>query len=248
MRIFCTLLAYNRTHTVLGALENFDNTTTDSEHRRMIKTIFDPGYPLPSQEENSKELKRLAVEFGWWCTQIPNEGVVQNHNRAIHDFYRMEKGDYYVIHDPDVRIQDKGYVSAAIQALESDPDIVFVCPSREFSHEDWYKEAHGAEVYELQSGLKLRKHKELAAWSCGVFKGEFLASRDRNFLAWNSIYGYGEHADYERMKEMGKKWVQLVDFRDYHLGAPDAEYTEWKHQSAAQKTKKTFDIWLKERK
>jgi len=246
MRIFVNVIAYNSVEVVRGALENFEAITTDSEHRRMVKTIFNPGYPLPSVAENETALKKLAHEFGFWFANIPNEGVLGNHNRIIHEFLHMEPGDYYVIYDPDVRIQEKGYISAAIEVLQSEPNIVFVCPSREFHHEKWCVDQHGRQLYTLPSGLRVAKYRSLIAWSCGVFKGEWLACRKRNFAAENPVYGYSEHCEYDRMNDAKKKWRQLADFHDYHLGA-DALYTEWKKLSSDKKTRQPFDAWLKER-
>ena len=106
-RSFITILGYNSIEMIRGALENFQNTTTDLEHRRCVKTLFNPGFPGTTEEE----LKALAVEFGFWYANIPNDGVMGNRNRAIHDYYHMEKGDTYICFDPDVRWQQKGWLT-----------------------------------------------------------------------------------------------------------------------------------------
>ncbi len=240
MRIFANMLAYNSLEMIRGGLENFEKTTTDLEHRRLVKTVFNPGFPGNSEVA----VKALASEFGWWFANIPNEGVMGNHNRVIHEYCHMEKGDYYICADPDVRWDKAGWVTESIEVLESDPDFVFVCAARPFYDEEWLIEGHGRSVHTLPSGTRYAKFKQLVAWSTGIFKGEFLASRPRDFKAVNKWYGWSEHADVDRMYKLGKKWVSLVDHYDHHLGA-DPVYCKWKTAQAKGESTESFDEWLK---
>lgn len=244
MRVFVTMLAYNRADVVRGALEQFEKTTTDLEHRRCIKTIFLCQYPLPSVEENREEIKKLAAEFGWWCSEIPNGGVMNNHNRVIHDFYHMSDGDFYITYDPDVRMQSVGWISAMVEALNSEPSAMFCCAARPFHDEDWCVKEHGRTIHTLSSGLRIAKYKSLLAWSMGIWKADFLITRPRDFKQSGKFYGYSEHADYERLVEHNKTWISLVDFYDHHLWAPDPQYIEWKTQSAQVSTELSFNDWL----
>lgn len=241
MRIFVTMLGFNRPEMIRGALENFEATTTDAEHRRCVKTLFYCGYPFP--EDNRDELHRLAVEFGWWVTDIPNEGVMANHNRAIHDYCHMRTGDFYVTFDPDVRMQEKGWLSAMVEALGSDPNAMFCCAARRFHNDSWCEEQHGRSIHQLPSGLRIARYRHLIAWSMGMWKGEWLAARPRDFKADAPHYGYAEHADYARLCDQRKTWVSLVDFYDDHQGA-EPLYTKWKAESAAHRTKLSFHDWL----
>jgi hypothetical protein len=254
MRIFVTMLGFNRPDMIRGAMENLEETTTDAEHRRLVKTVFYCGYPLPDPEANRQAVHRLAEEFGWWYADIPNEGVMGNHNRAIHEYCHMAPGDFYVTFDPDVRMRNKGWVTAMVAALRSDESTVFCCAARGFHDEQWCVDAHGRHITTIRAddvdpvkGLRVARYRCLLAWSMGMWKGEWLASRPRNFAAENQWYGYSEHADLHRMEDKKKRWCQVSDFYDDHLGA-DALYSEWKQLSAAHKIRQSFESWLQGRK
>lgn len=247
MRIFATCLGFNTPEMVRGALQNFEDTTFDFEHRRMVKTLFYCDFPLPDQETNRRELHKIGAEFGWWVTNIPNEGVMANHNRAIHEYCHMVPGDFYITFDPDVRMQLRGWVSAMIEALQSDPNVVFCCAAMPHHDEKWCSDQHGRTIHSLPTGVRIAKYKALLAWSMGMWKGEWLAARPRDFKAAHPFYGWTEHADVDRMNAAGKKWLSLVDFYDHHLGA-DPIYVEWKVGCASGKIVVSFEKWLARRK
>lgn len=239
MRVFITQLAFNTEKMIEGALQNLDNTTTDHEHRRLVKTIFDPGYP----GNLSENVKAIAARFGWWYCQIPNLGGMANHNTVIHDYCKMLPGDYYVTFDPDVRHQQVGWVSAMIEALESDDKAVFVCAARAFHDERWVHNQHGKTIQTLSSGLRVARYNSLIAWSTGMFKGGWLAARPKDFKA-EVPHSYNEHADYALMQRHGKTWLSLVDFYDNHQSG-EPLYVEWKAASGAKTTTQSFEDWLK---
>lgn len=247
MRHFITMLGFNRAETVREAMINLEETTTDAEHRRMVKTVFLCQYPLPSIEENRAKIIEAAREFGWWHAEIPNRGVMLNHNTAIHDFYHMAPGDTYFTFDPDVRLQNKGWLSACAEALHSDPGIMFVSLARPYHDEDWCSKQHGRTIHTLPSGLRIARYKQLIAWSCGMWRGDWLAARPRDLNQAGKFYGFSEHRDYERLLKAKKTWVSLVDYYDHHLEAPDKLYTEWKVHAAGNTNHDSFDVWLKKR-
>lgn len=246
MRVFAFMLGFNRAEMVRGGLENFEATTTDQEHRRLVKTLIICQYPLPSVDENRAELLKLAAEFGWWCTEIPNAGVMENHNVCIHDLAHLQAGDYYVCADPDVRWQQKGWLSASIEALSWNDETVFCAAALPHHDEEWCWKAHGRVITKLPSGLRIARYRQLLAWSTGVWKGEWLAARPRNFKAKHPQYGWTEHADIELMHQHGKKWLTLVDYYDHHLGS-EPQYVEWKIECAQGKTSLPFNVWLQKK-
>lgn len=242
MRHFITMLGFNTPAMIRGALENFEATTTDQEHRRCVKTLFNPGYPGNSEQT----LKNLASEFGWWFANIPNKGVMENHNVAIHEYCHMEAGDTYSCFDPDVRWQQKGWLTAAEEILNAFEDVVFVCAAREFYDEKWLIDSHVRKLHELPSGTRYATFQQLVAWSTGVWKGEWLAKRPRHFKAAHPYYGWCEHADVDYMGKHRKRWLSLVDHYDHHLGA-EPIYCEWKIACAKGETNLDFQTWLNER-
>lgn len=250
MRIFATMLGYNSPEMVRGALENFEATTTDEEHRRLVKTLFWCEYPLPDVETNRRELHAMAAEHGWWVTNIPNRGVMENHNVAIHEYCHLQPGDFYICFDPDVRMQQKGWVSAMIAALRSEPSAVFCCAAMPHHDEEWCYTQHGRAITYINSqepgepSLRVARYRQLLAWSMGMWKGEWLAARPRDFKAAHPLYGWTEHADIDLMHKHGKTWLSLVDYYDHHLGA-EPSYVEWKIACAQSKTRVPFDEWLK---
>lgn len=246
MRIFITMLGYNRPEIIRGAMENLEKTTTDAEHRRLVKTVFNVQYPLPSVEENRAATIALAHEFGWWHAEIPNKGVMGNHNTVLHDYCHPGAGDFYVTFDPDVRMTKKGWISNMVEALNSDPSAMFCSSAFGFHHHDWMKAPpYSRQVQTLESGLRISRFGCLIAWPSGMWRGEFLASRPRHFAESRGLYGCSEDADFTRLVEHGKTWLSAYDCIDAHLGAPDVEYQNWKKESAAGQTKLTFNDWLK---
>jgi hypothetical protein len=246
-RIFVTTLGYNRAEMVEDCFRNLSATTLLSEQDRLVKTLCILGYPLPSPEQNRIELLDIAEQFGFSVVEFPNVGVMQNWNTVIHEHLKMQTGDYLLTWDPDVRMQQPGFLSAMVEALESDPDNVYVCAARPYHDEEWCSKQHGREIYTLPSGSRVARYRDLIAWSVGMFKAEFLNTRPRDFKATGEVYGWCEHADVRRMKLLKKKWVSLVDHYDHHLGAMDESYTLWKIESAQTKTTDTFDVWLRKR-
>ncbi len=75
----------------------------------------------------------------------------------------------------------------------------------------------------------------------------FLREKEGDFKAFNSLYGYSEHWQYEMQLKYGKSWLELVDYYDDHL-ASGVQYSEWKTESAAGKTTAHFEAWLESRK
>jgi hypothetical protein len=171
---------------------------------------------------------------------------MENWNYCIHELAHMRKGDYLICHDPDVRWQQRGWLTAAIEILESDENCVFVCAARPFYDEKWLIDSHGREVHSLPSGVRYATFKQLVAWSTGIWKGDWLAMRPRDFAAAHPLYGYVEHRDVELMNEHKKTWRSLVDFYDFHTGS-DPIYCEWKTACAQFKTSEPYEVWLKRR-
>lgn len=248
MRIFITMLGYNRPEVIRGAMEQLEATTTDAEHRRLVKTVFNVQYPLGGVDQNREATIKLAREFGWWHAEIPNLGVMANHNTALHDYCHIEDGDFYVTYDPDVRMQKKGWISAMMEALNSDPSAMFCCSALGFHKDDWMqKPPYNRKIQVLPSGLRIARYNCLIAWASGMWKGEFLKTRPRHFGIKGCYYGESEGGDARRLAEHKKTWLSVADYVDDHLGAIDPEYTEWKQLWAHGKILLPFDQWLKVR-
>jgi hypothetical protein len=247
MKMHIVMLGFNRPETIQGAMEALVNTTLEHEKELISKRFFFCQYPLPSIEENRHKCRSLCKEYGWQFDEIPNEGVLFNHNRVIHEYLNMDDADFYFTYDPDVRLISPGWVSAFIEALQSDNNAMFCCSALDFHHHDWMQRPpYSRKVTELPSGLKIARYGCLISWASGAWKAHFLKSRPRNFGRREVLYGESEFADHKRLKEQNKTWISLVDFVDYHLGAPDQEYIQWKKDWAHGKTLKPFDLWLQE--
>ncbi len=237
------MLGYNSPEMIEGAMKNFEETVFPSHN--IIKTLFSCGYPLG----NRLRERELAAQHGYHNPDIPNEGVMGNWNRVIHEHFLMHQGDMLVTFDPDVRMQQKGWLDAMVESLNEQPDAMFCCAARPYHDEEWCIKQHGRTIHHTsRTGIRFAKYRELIAWSMGMWKAEFLITRPRNFAQANKYYGYSEHADYARLIEHKKTWISLVDFYDHHQGATDPQYTQWKLESAQGKTNKPFDVWLKGRR
>ncbi len=245
MRVFVGMLGYNRPDVIEGAMQNFEETVTPDHH--IIKTLFSCGYPLPDAAQNRIKERELAAKYGWWNPNIPNEGVMGNWNRAIHEHFYMHPGDFLVTFDPDVRMRNKGWLPAMVDALQCDSTAMFACAARSFHNEEQFQKPpyNRKVVCHPENYLRIAHWDCLIAWSMGMWKADFLITRPRDFAQSGKFYGYSEHADYDRLVANKKTWISLADFYDDHLEAPDKEYLKWKHESAAKTTELSFDQWLK---
>lgn len=243
MRVFAVMLGFNSHETIKGAMENFEATVEPSHN--VIKWFFDPSYPLPDPHTNRSLNKQICAHYGWIYTEIENEGVLGNWNKVIHEHLNMVNGDFLVTFDPDVRMQQKGWVPAMVEALNSDPTAMFCSSALDFHHHDWMqKPPYNRKVTELASGLRIARYDCLIAWASGMWRADALITRPRNFGARGKYYGWNEHADYDRMLKNGWTWLSTADFVDHHLGSPDPKYVEWKQKTAGGVTDKRFEEWL----
>lgn len=237
------MLGFNQPEVIRGAMDQF-NQTVDSDNR-IVKWFFDPGYPLPDKHQNASLNKQLCSTFGWIYTPIENEGVLGNWNKVIHEHLNMVNGDFLFTYDPDVRMQQKGWIWAMVEALESDPKAMFCSSALEFHAHDWMqKPPYNRKVSELASGLRISRYDCLIAWPSGMWRADFLITRPRDFGARGKYYGWNEHADYDRLLKHGYTWLSTTDYVDHHLGAPDQKYQQWKLLTAQGKVSIRFEEWL----
>lgn len=244
-RTFVVCIGFNTPEMIAGAFINADKTI--GFNTRVVKWFFDPGYPNPSREENMKQNRALCSEYGWIYTPIENEGVLGNWNKIIHEYLNMEPQDFLFTFDPDVRMNKWGWIIAMREALESDPKAKFCSSALDFHEHDWMSQSpYNRKVTTLDSGLRIARYDCLIAWASGMWRADFLISRDRNFGAKGKYYGWNEHADYERLLAHGFTWISAADFIDNHMGAPDSKYVEWKQRTAAGIVDVKFEEWIKD--
>lgn len=250
MKVFAVMLGYNRPEVIRGGMENFAKTVTDVELDVVKPLFFECGYPLPEKIQNRARNLEACREFGWDYFAIENKGVMQNHNAVIHDFlipfFGMKDGDFYVTFDPDVRMGKPFWLSAMVEALESDPNAMFCSSALDFHHHDFMQNPpYNRKVTTLASGLRIARYECLISWASGIWKSDFLITRPRHFGEPGRWYGESENSDFGRLIQHHKTWLSVADYVDYHLGAPDQEYLEWKRAAAAGTSKDAFDVWLK---
>lgn len=240
------MLGFNTPTMIEGAFQSFENTVAPDNH--IIKMFFELGYPLPNSIEETREKNcELASKYGWLIIPIPNHSVTENHNVAIFDHCRIRDEDFYITYDPDVRMQQRGWIPAMVEALRSDENTVFVTANRRYRDLEWCWKGHGRTIQTLPSGLRVGRYRDLVAWSMGMYKGSWLKNyMGREFKARNPVYGYGEHAMVDLMLKHGKTWCEVSDFYDDHLSS-EVVYSEWKTESAGHKTQLKFEDWLKAR-
>lgn len=244
MKFYAVMLGFNRTDVIEEAMQNFVRTTDNEPY--IEKWFFEVGYPLPNPQENEKTNRANCEKYGWKHNKIDNKGVMSNWNQVIHEFLHMQNGDFLCTYDPDVRMDKKGWVPAMIEALQSDESAMFCSSALDFHHHDWMqKTPYYRTVSTLPSGLRVSRFKTLIAWASGTWKADFLITRPRDFAQKGAFYGWSEHADYERLLKNGKTWLSVTDFVDYHLGARDPEYTEWKKYAASNPKHIDFESWLR---
>lgn len=246
MRILVHMLCHNSEEMIRGALENFQETVEPDP--RIVKVMFEVGYPLPSKDESAAYVKKLAELYGWGFHSMPNKGVAGNWTQAF-DYFNPADDDVIVGFDPDCRMRPKGWLKAIAEVNAAHPEHPCVIPSRTYHDEKWCYEGHGRTIYtDEKTGYRLGKYRQLIAWSLGSHRCDwlrFLRSKGP-FGSYNALYGYSEHWQYDQLLAHGKSWVELVDFYDDHL-CSDAVYSEWKTASAGKSTTLTFEDWLKAR-
>lgn len=244
---FAICLAHNRTEIIRGGLENFEATTTPEEKAMCVKQLYFCSYPLPSIEQNREDCKKLCEEFGWRFMEIPNVGILANHNLVLHELSGIKNGDYYITFDPDVRWGSIGWVSATKDIFDFDPDIMFISSGLDFHHHEQFKNPpYSRRVRSTPSGTNFGEWGCVVSWASGTWRADFLLTRPRHF-GEDVMYGNSESTDYARLMAYKKKWVSLVDFIDKHFGAPDQIYLDWKLAWAHGKTNKSFIDFIKEK-
>src|SRR5258708_4135171 len=149
MKIYVVLISFNAHEMVEGAMINFKETVSMNDS--VQKVLFDPGYPLPDKTSNNNLIKALCERYGRIYTN-------------------MENGDFYVTYDPDVRMNQKGWLPAMVEALNSYPKAMFCSSARDFHDQDWmYKPPYNRKITVLSSGLKVATYDCLIAWASGVW-------------------------------------------------------------------------------
>lgn len=242
--VHIVMLGFNTHGMIREAMDSF-NDTSIKESVDVHKWFFDVGYP----GNDSKTLEIICGhhQYKWTYNKFENEGVLGNWNKVIHEYLNMQPGDFLVTFDPDVRMQQKGWISAMVEALESDPTAMFCSSALDFHHHDWMQQPpYNRKVTTLESGLRISRYDCLIAWASGMWRADFLITRPRNFGARGKWYGWNDHADYERLLAHGYTWLSTTDFVDHHLGSPDPKYVEWKQKTAGGIIEKKFEDWIKD--
>lgn len=241
MRTFVVCLGFNTSEIIRGAFNNYVNTVTPEED--IVKWFFDPGYPGNDPES----LKNLCSSFGWTYTKIDNEGVLANWNKVIHEHLNMVKGEFLVTFDPDVRMDEIGWLPAMRDILSSDDRLHFCSSSRDFHSHDWMQvPPYSRKLNRTAGGINYSTWDCLISWASGMWKSDLLITRPRNFGCAGKYYGWNEHADYDRLLAHGKTWCSATDFIDWHSPETpqDATYIEWKVKSAHKQTELKYEEWL----
>lgn len=244
-RVFAVCLGFNTPEMIEGAMHNYASTVFPAQNH-VVKWFFDPGFPNPDREQNALANRKLCSKYGWMYTPIENEGVLGNWNKVIHEYLNMEPEDFLVTFDPDVRMGKTGWMPAMIEALNSDPTAKFCSSALEFHAHDWMQQPpYNRRVTELASGLRISRYDCLIAWASGMWRADFLITRPRHFGAKGKWYAWNEHADYDRLLQHGFTWLSTTDYVDYHLGASDQKYVDWKLKTAHGQVGISFEEWIK---
>jgi hypothetical protein len=235
MKVYVHTLAYNKPEFVQMAGENLRVTAGTDRYEYVI---FDCGYPLPSEKENSSKLKKIADKLKAGYVKIENEGVAQNWNKAIEHFNPSDD-DIVVGMDPDSRADTLGWLRDMKTAFQKREDAFYIGMNRT-----------GFEEYKrgtlIEGEVNLLKFNELVAWSMGGFRVKMIKEIG-GIGQYNGRYGYIEHYCYDKLKPMGYDFYLLADHFDLSLDSPDPQYSEWKQASASRNTDLKFNDWLRTR-
>jgi hypothetical protein len=228
-------LGFARHGFVRESVEYFQARSDRSEYDEHV--VVDLEYPLPSAEENSDRLQKLALEKRLSYMKLPNLGVAKNWQQVV-ERYRLQDTDTLVGVCPDTRGEHPGWVRAGVEVLQADPDCFTVQLNRYGDYRPY-----NPEVRRVGSHNVVR-FPQLVAWSTGMFNMRHI-NEIGGFEAWNPYYGWSEHYLVEKLLPMGRHWCFLKDHYDAGLPSPDPDYTQWKIESAGGVTKSSFEDWLK---
>ena len=234
MKTFVHTLAFNTPEMVKLAGENL-RVTAGLDSDRYTYVIVDCGYPLPSKEKNTIELKRIANKLKAEYIQIKNEGVAQNWNQVI-EVMGIGYDDIIVGVDPDSRADTFGWLQDMRQAFRDYEDAFYIGMNR-------YNFEQGTRI---EKGIPVLHYPYLISWSMGGFRVSAIKAIG-GLGQHNARYGYIEHYCYEKLKPMGFDFYMLADHYDLSLDSPDSLYTEWKKSSSSRNTDLTFEEWLRSR-
>lgn len=244
-KVYVHMLCFNNPTMIRGALENFRDTVEDDP--RIVKVMFEIGYPLPSPDETKAAIIALAAEFGWGLHSMENKGVAGNWTQAF-DYFKPSDEDVIIGFDPDCRMRPKGWLPAIAEVNAAHPEAPCVIPNRDYRDEEWCWKGHGREKFiDEKTGYQLGRYKQLVAWSLGTHRCDWLnlLRKEGEFKAYAPFYAWSEHWQYDQLKKHGKDWLELCDFYDDHQGSEEL-YSKWKVASAKNETVKRFEEWLKE--
>jgi hypothetical protein len=205
--------------------------------------IADVGFPIffdglpksvsEAQETNSVLLQGLAKKFGSEYVKIDNIGVSQNWNQVI--MHSQIESGCVICADPDERTKTKGWVKAIADVFEAQPKMAWVSLNTD-AHEKLaqnggllhHKVKYGHDVYSVNG---------CSNWAQGGFNMDFLNEIGGVPVpnGGNSIYGWLEHASYQRMAGRWG-WCILKDFYVEHT-ENSTLYREWKNYVVFEKPK-----------
>lgn len=251
--IYVHTLCFNTPTEVVDAVEDL-HRNNDCKFNHVV---VDLGFPLrdgdkcpkdldKSAEENSVVLQSLARKNNSHYVRTKNVGVSQNWE-FVRDLFSVGDGDCLICCDPDERPQNIGWVGAIGDVLKDDSLcwVSLMMPEHEailsnYRHE--LKTINGHRVYVMG---------DLINWAQGGFSGRFLREIGGVQVPNGaSIYGWLEHAHYDKMLARGKTYGILADYYVEHTEASPV-YREWKNAITSGKYAKNqidFVEWLRKEK
>ena len=202
---------------------------------------MDAHYPIVQDKTvNSQYLMSICNQFGWeYLRPYRNGGVGKNWDWIVKEL-NLGENDILAGIDPDGNPLDEKYLDAAMRVFNNDASCVTV----QLNDVGVYKMAHIPRDEFLIDGTCVVHYKQVTAWPLGSFSVSWL-KRIGGFLQLHPLYGHCERAMYDKFNPLGGRVLMLRDYRDEHLKATDAKYTEWKAACANHQTQLPLDQWLR---
>jgi hypothetical protein len=237
-KISIVICAFDNWKRVERALRRLDSFDLDGFERMLY--IFNPGYPLPSKQENKAALLELADKHCAYYQDIENRGQVGNF-RQIAEQIKTDGSEIYYFLDTDHNPDKPTFLQDAFTVMTAEPlcDFVTINCSRTDNSAQ-----HQKEPTKL-GGITVRRLSWHGGYPLFIFRRRFVEDYP---MPIHNFYGGDEYLILEKLKRDYKLGYMMSEHDDVQdtVGV-DADYVAWKRYAIDKEQAISFAEYLERR-
>jgi hypothetical protein len=236
-KISIVICAFDNWKRVERALRRLDSFDLDGFERMLY--IFNPGYPLPSKQENKAALLELADKHCAYYQDIENRGQVGNF-RQIAEQIKTDGSQVYLFWDADHNPAKKTWFHDAWSIFQAEDRCDFITMNHSIGSNFLQHQKPQSPV----GGIAVRRLVLHGGFPIFIFRKSFIQDYPQPLQQ----YGGDEWLILEKLKRDYKVGYMMEDHDDLgDYDGIDKEYVEWKKHAIDKKEAMSFEIWLKEK-